>query len=193
MGIQPGDSGEHEVVSDSVKMQKELLWGDYLELLNQSRHVEMVRVNAINLVLVLTAALAALITFDKEIDLTDLPPSLIITATGLFSTLFSLAYLARYDKNKRRAALVRAELDRRFFAEQSLGSGMAALRDEADRSMPATHHSQRTARLYDLTLAAAKRTTGTTHFFWVLVPISVVLIGILLTILSIVGIEAEGE
>ena len=193
MATKPGDRDEHEVASESAKMQKDLLWGDYLELLNQSRHVEMVRINAVNLVLVLTAALAALITFDKKIDITDLPASLIITATGLFSTLFSLAYLARYDKNKRRATLVRSELDRRFFPDQSLGPGMTALRDQADRWMPPTRHSERTARLYHLTLAGAKKTTGTTHFFWVLVPISVVLIGFILTILSVIGVEASDE
>ena len=30
-------------VPDGVILQKELLWGDYLELLTQSRHVETVR------------------------------------------------------------------------------------------------------------------------------------------------------
>ncbi len=188
MGIQSGDGGEHEVVLDSVNGQRELLWGDYVELLTQSRHVETVRINAVNLALVLTAALAALITFDKKINLLDLAPSLIIIATGLFSTLFSIAYLERYHKNKRRAAVVRAELDRRFFGDQSLGPGMTSLRDEAD-GMPAPHHGELSARLYYLTLAGAKKTAGTTHLFWVLVPISVLAIGILLTILSVVGVE----
>ena len=192
MEAQPGTYGEDENVPDGAKLQKELLWGDYLELLTQSRHVESVRSNAVNLVLVMTSALAALITFDKTINLTDLLPSLIIAVVGLFSTTFSLAYLERYEKNKRRAAVVRTELDRRFFAHGRLGSGLAELRERADLATP-SRSDERTGRIYYRVLAAAKKTTGTTHLFWVVMPMFVSLIGIVLTVLSIVGVSAAAD
>ena len=190
MGTQPGGYGEDEDVPDSAILQKELLWGEYLELLAQSRHVETVRTNAMNLVLVMASALAALITFDRAIDLTDLFPSLIIAVVGLFSSVFSLAYLARYDKNKRRAARVRTELDRRFFANGNLGLGLADLRAEADLATPRSERSERTTRIYHRVLAAAERTTGTTHMFWVAMPMFVALLGGVLTVLSLVGVSA---
>lgn len=35
MGTQPGKGGDEPVLRDPVKLQKDLLWGDYLELRTQ--------------------------------------------------------------------------------------------------------------------------------------------------------------
>ena len=188
---QQGGSGQHDDVPESVQLQKELLWGDYLELLTQSRHIETVRVNAVNLVLVMTAALATLITFDRTIDTTDIVPSLIITSAGLLSTVFSVAYLERYDKNKRRASKIRDELDRRFFSPPY--HGLTELRATADKELPASQRSERTAHLYRWILRKSKYAVGSTHMFWVVVPMFVSLTGIVLTVLSLVGLPARAQ
>jgi hypothetical protein len=116
LGPQPDDQG----LSDLAKIQKDLLWGEYVELRTHARHAEMVRVNAVNFVLLLTSALVAVITLDKTIGHADLALCLIIAAIGFFSIGFSLLYLDRYTRHITTAIHVREELDRLFFAKEGL-------------------------------------------------------------------------
>ena len=159
-------------ISEREKVQKDLLWETYLDLRNHARHAETVRANAVNYVLVLTAALITVISLDRQITRDDWPLCLFILFIGLFGTLSSLAYIERYDRNSERAHTLRDNIDKQY-----LSSRVQQLRDEAD---------EMTKKKYRV-LSRVKSVTGGTHLFWLVLPIATALLGGTLTILALIA------
>ena len=171
-------------LSDLAKIQKDLLWGEYTELRNHTRHAETVRINAVNFVLLLTSALVAVVTLDKAINRADLALSVIITGIGLFSTGFSILYLDRYEKHRAEAMCVREELDRLFFGREGLSRSISALHTAADtrRATPAVTPAGRVKRKVIRLVTGVARDS---HLFWIIMPVFVSITGIALTIISV--------
>jgi len=167
--------GTPDNVSDIAKIQKDLLWGLYLDVRNHSRHNEILRSNAVNFVLVMASALIAVITFDKQIDRYDLPLCFIVGVMGLIGTLFSASFTELYFRNRTRAAYFLQQLDDAFFAEPAEVT-LAQIQSNADEE-------HRNTRIYRW----SRRITGSTHIFWLVPPLVVLMIGILLTILAVRG------
>jgi hypothetical protein len=160
-------AGESENISEREKVKKDLLWGEYLELRNHARHAETVRSNAINYVLVLTAALITVISLDGQITRADWPLSLFILVIGLFGSLSSLAYIERYDRNRERARTLRESID-----DQYLSGLVKQLCDEADNKTKGKHK----------VLSLAKTLSASTHGFWLGLPVAIAVLGGVLTV-----------
>jgi hypothetical protein len=156
-------------ISEREKIRKDLLWETYLDLRNHARHAETVRANAINYVLILTAALITVISLDRQVTRDDWPLCVFILVIGLFGSLSSLAYIERYDRNRERAHSLRDNID-----EQYLSGRVKQLRDEADK---------REHRI----LSWTKTVSGGTHLFWLVLPLAIALLGAILTILAFIA------
>jgi hypothetical protein len=174
---------DDQVLTDLQKVQKDLLWGEYTELRNQVRHVELVRTNAINFAMLLTSALIAVITLDRAIDRADLGLCLVITGVGLFSAVFSVLYLDRYVRNAARASYVRHELDRLFFSKEGLGLGLSSLRDAGEAEY-LQHGNAFIDRVKRITFRGVGKVFHDSHLFWIAMPTLILIAGILLTVIS---------
>jgi hypothetical protein len=160
-------------ISDTQKIQKEILWGLYQELRIHARHSETLRSTMNNYMLIIASALITVIISDNKINILDLPLSLLVCFLGLLSGLFSLSYTERYQRNRERAEEFLKQLDNIFFKEQSLAS-IAQLKARADK----THNSN---KIY---FFANKFNT---HVFWSILPLVVFVIGCVLTVLCFLG------
>jgi hypothetical protein len=161
-----------EHMSDEVKVQKDLLWGVYLDIRTHARHAETLRSNAVNYVLVIGSALVAVILSDQRVDPGDLPLCLAVVLDGLFGLAFVSSYTELYQRNRRRAERFRDLLDHRFFSE--LDTTIASVLKDADRSHQAT-------RLYRW----SRRVSGSSHRFWMLLPGLMITVGALLAAMAV--------
>ena len=159
-------------VDDRKEIQKDLLWGLYQEYRNHARHAETLRSNINNYVMLISSALITLVTFDDKIDRSDLPLSLIIALLGFLGALFSVSYTERYNRHRLRSSKIRDQLDKMFFPTDD-GIGIKILRDEADKL-------NNQVMGFDLV-----RKFAGTHFFWVILPLVVFLIGLFLAYLAL--------
>jgi len=160
-----------EEIDERKKIQRDLLWGLYIELRNQSRHSELLRANVSNYVLLISSALITIITFDKKIDRNDLFLGLITILSGIVGMVFSLSYTERYNRNRGRALELIRHLDACFFE----GTSSRTLNDinaEADKA-----HYKSNSYLWISSVT-------NTHFFWVILPALITIIGLVLTTLS---------
>jgi len=158
--------------SEREKLQKDLLWGYYLELRTQTRQIETTRATATNYALLVASALIAVISLDKEINRSDWPLCLVLLVVSFFTTVYSISYLDRYGRNKRRAGDVLAEIDARFFDDQQGTHRLSGLRDGAGA----------TEGRYGPMMRRIGRMTLGTHVFWILVPGIIFLLSCLLLI-----------
>jgi positive regulator of sigma E activity len=170
-------STTHEVQTDaeSSKIQKDLPWGTYIELRTQARHAETLRANVINYLLLITSVLLTVITLDKEVKRNDLVLCLVVVFIAVLALLFSASYTTQFGINRRRAQIARDELDRRFFLDQQLN--LDAIKSEGEKEWKKKFKS----------LAWLSRAVGTSHVFWFLLPLLVLIVGVVLTILAASG------
>ena len=159
-------------ISDISKIQKDILWGVYLDLHNQSRHNEILRSNAVNFVLVMASALIAVITFDKDINRYDLPLCVLVVIIGLIGSLFSTSFTELTVRDKRRGRYILHHLDDSYFKNQAKIT-LAQIQENADEE-------QHKTTVYRW----GRRITGSAHIFWLVPPLGVLVIGILLTFLA---------
>ena len=159
-------------LSEGDELQKDLLWDFYSELRTTSRHVETTRSNAVNYALVVGAALITLITLDKKVDHADWPLCLVLVVVSLFTSAYSLLYLERYLRTKKRARVVLDEIDARFFSDQEWAHRLTGLRETADAE------KGEYAKLFKWVRSA----TITTHAFLLVVPLIIFVLGCLLLI-----------
>jgi hypothetical protein len=162
-----------EDIRDITKVQKDLLWGLYQDVRSHARHTETLRSSAVNYVLVVASALITVITFDKQVDRYDLPLCLIVSLIGLISALFSASYAELYYRNRVRAGHLLDHLDAAFFEGRAPAtlSQVLANADEAHRK----------TKIYRW----SRRITGSTHVFWLVLPLVVFAIGVTLTFLAL--------
>ncbi len=173
-------------LQDVEKVQKEILWSLFQEYRIHARHIEIIRANVANYMLVVASALITVITFDKRINRFDLPLSILVCAIGLSGVLFSFLYFNQYAKYVTRAQKILTEIDRLFFTNQSQKT-LHDLRKEA-----AIHrHEELDQAILGKALFLSKKTVRTTHLFWVLLPVVIFLVGSLLIFLSIVEVAAS--
>jgi len=158
-------------ISDRVKAQKDLLWGMYSDVRTHARHAETLRSNAVNYVFVIASALVAVIISDGKVERAELPLCLVVVLIGLFGLAFVASYTELYQRNRRRAERLRTLLDSRFFADGD--TTVAGLLDEADKLHEAT-------QLYRW----SRRVMGSSHRFWLLLPMLVIAVGVLLTAMA---------
>lgn len=141
--------------------------GMYSDVRTHTCHAETLRSNAVNYVFVIASALVAVIFSDGNIERAELPLCLVVALIGLFGLAFVASYTELYQRNRRRAERLRTLLDSRFFADGD--TTVAGLLDEADKLHEAS-------QLYRW----SRRVMGSSHRFWLLLPMLVIAVGVLL-------------
>ncbi|HEY3868778.1 MAG TPA: hypothetical protein VGM10_10535 [Actinocrinis sp.] len=158
-------------LSDRAKVRKDLLWGMYTDLRTHARHAETLRANVVNFMLLIASALIAVITKDGKVSRSDLPLCLALVVVGILGLAFAASYTELFERNRRRAAMLRTALDDEFLAD---GITIAALLREADEQ----HHSNRLYRW-------SRRVTGSTQIFWPALAALVTISGLVLTAIAL--------
>lgn len=167
------ESRNSEDITESEKIQKDLLWDFYQDVRTHARHNETIRSNAIDYMLLVASALVVVISFDREICGRDLAFAIILTLIGLIGALFAASYGELYYRNRDRSDNLRKELDTRFFQNQRAPTTLEQIWVKTDCGK------------YPLKkLRVITRDAGSTHVFWIVLPLVAGLIGIVLAVLA---------
>jgi uncharacterized Tic20 family protein len=116
---------------EPLKMRKEVLWGLFEEHRAHARHTETLRSAVINMLIVASAVLVTLSTYDKILNTSDMPAAVLLVGFGILGTMFSLYHTEKIAKHKVRAAEYRNELDSTVL-ESPNGRKLAILDNRAD-------------------------------------------------------------
>jgi hypothetical protein len=150
------------------EIQKDLLWGLYQDVRGHARHAETLRANAVNYMVLVAGALIAAITIDKEIDRYDLPLSIVVSLIGLMTVLFSASYAELYSRNRKRAEQILKCLDESFFYNKAQPKLSTLIDGSRDEKYPFKW------------VRSVTGSTGSTHWYWIGLPVIVSVVGILL-------------
>lgn len=107
--------------------KEEYLWRMVNEHMTQARHQETLRASMTTLLVTLSGAIVAFITFDKELSPTDLAPAVLLFFLGTFGVLFSAKHYERFNFHIARVRSYRNALEKYFPEIQ-----WKELREEAD-------------------------------------------------------------
>jgi len=176
-------------LTDIEKMQKEILWSLFQEYKIHARHVETIRTSVANYMLLAASVLITIIIFDKQINLIDLPLSILVTLIGSGGALFSFLYFNQYAKNITRAKRILNEIDELFFINQSLNT-LEELKKSADQYRREEFEKE---SFLGIALLLSRKTLRTTHLFWTLLPTAIFFLGLILTFLSVVSVSAPSS
>jgi hypothetical protein len=167
--------------NESLKIQKDILWGLYQEHRAHARHNETLRSTVINMLIVASAALVSIITYDKNIDLTDLGAAILLVGFGLLGLAFSTYYTAKIYKHKTRAQQYWKKFDEMFF-DQPEKISLEGIHHEASRK----YTEGLLSKLWNRgSLIDTVKTVSNSLVLWSILPILISLIGLYLTLSSI--------
>ena len=96
-----------------MKNEIEVLLKLYERQLQLMLHQESQRTAATNLILIVTAGLTGLATFDGSLNIADLPLTLLLIIFGAFGAIFSLKHYERFMFHKEDATALRVEIQNR--------------------------------------------------------------------------------
>jgi hypothetical protein len=158
--------------NETKKAQQEILWGLYQECRTHVRHIETLRSNATNYILVISSALVTVIISDERINSRDLPLSIMIASLGFFGALFCVSYTVEFNRHRLRASEIRRQLDKMFFPTED-GVEIKRLRDEAE---------SKNSSYFGFALV---RRVARTHLFWIVLPSAVCVTGLCLSVIAV--------
>jgi len=144
----------------------DMLWKLYQEHCTWERHHEQQRSLSTNLLLAVAAGILGVVTFDKQLNNTDLPLTIFLIMQGIFGAIFSAKIYECFCMHQNRANHYRKALDSQFSEARIL-----AIRQDAD-----DENQDRFPKLHDLRL----------HRFWIGLHLLITVFGIVLTILIII-------
>lgn len=143
---------------------RDALWKLYLEHCTHVRHHETQRSLVASSILAIATAIIGLVTFDKNIIITDLPMTILLIFLGLFGAVFSAKQYERASMHTERARHYRDAVD-----ETLAGQPLKKLKQDAD-----IKHSKGFKHLEKLRL----------NKFWLTLYTLIVTIGCALSIIS---------
>ncbi|MGC4071712.1 MAG: hypothetical protein QM760_04215 [Nibricoccus sp.] len=91
--------------------KSEVLWRMFSEHMTQARQQETLRSSVTTVLTTIGIGAIGLITFDKELNVTDLPVAILLTALGGFGALFSAKHYERFQHHIARGRSYRDELE----------------------------------------------------------------------------------
>jgi hypothetical protein len=139
----------------------------YNEQCTQARHYESQRATVSGFLLAIAAALVGLITYDKSITRSDLPPAIFLFVLGVFGALSSFKHYERSLRHGKRAQEYREKLNELIPALK-----INELRVKADGET-----NSRFKRLYKLRL----------HHIWHFLHFMIILMGLWLIVAALIG------
>jgi hypothetical protein len=149
----------------------ELWWKLFEEYSSEARHHEQQRATVTGFFSALAAGVLTLVGMDKALSLADLPASLFLVVIGSFGCVFSAKQYERYY-----VAMERARQFRLAVQEAMPGSKVHELKTAADDKA-----AKRFPRLHSWRLG----------LFWVALHALIASFGVLLAVLSVVGVGAN--
>lgn len=152
-------------MTEERKILKDILFALYSENVNQCRHHESQRATVTSSIIAIDTIIIGLITFDKVINYTDIPLSVLLIILGIFGATFTLKHYERYSLCVERLRQYRKELD-----EQFAGNEISRLRNIADEI-----HKKRFPHLVKYTH----------HKFWIFLHIIIIAIALTLTAIAV--------
>lgn len=152
-------------MTDERKILKDILFALYTENVNQCRHHETQRATVTSSIIAIDTIIIGLITFDKTINLTDIPLAILLIILGIFGATFTLKHYERYSLCVERLRQYRKELDEQFGDNEIL-----RLKNIADEI-----HAKRFPNLVRYTH----------HKFWIFLHVIITVIALVLTALAI--------
>jgi hypothetical protein len=155
--------------NERLKMQKDILWGLYQEHRTHARHNETLRSAVNNMLIVASAVLVTLTTSDKEINERDLPGALLLIGFGILGFIFSASYTEKVGRHKTTANQYREELNQVIFTKPVGERNLQKIAEDAY----AKHKNF---------LVPFIKTVGNSFTLWSILPLSISLIGIYLTL-----------
>lgn len=151
--------------------KKDVLLELHKEHYLQIRHYETQRSTVSNLLVIISAAILAFVTYDKALTFADFPLTFMLMIIGLFGAGFCIKYYERSTLNTYRVRKYRAELDKELFDSgliQPLIVEAAKLQEE------------KFPRLFEGSLSWIK-----VHRLWIFFHLLVAFLGLILTISTI--------
>ena len=144
----------------------DILWKLYQEHCTWERHHEQQRSLSTNLLLIVAAGILGVVTFDKQLNNTDLPLTVFLIMLGIFGAIFSAKVYEAFSMHQNRANHYRKALDSQFSEARIL-----VIRDDADTENKARFRKLRHIRLYQ---------------FWIGLHLLITVFGVVLTILILI-------
>jgi hypothetical protein len=149
-----------------MQNQTDILWKFYQEHCTWERHHEQQRASVTNLLLAVAAGVLGIVTFDKQLNNTDLPLTIFLIMQGIFGAIFSAKIYECFCMHQNRANHYRKALD--FLLPDAK---ILKIRQDADNENEA-----RFPKLHALRL----------HKFWIGLHLLITLFGAVLTILILI-------
>ncbi|MFO1054401.1 MAG: hypothetical protein U1F36_19445 [Planctomycetota bacterium] len=143
----------------------------FQEYAAEARHHEQQRATVTGFFSALAAGVLTLVGFDKSLSLSDCPAALFLVAIGAFGCLFSAKQYERFYVCMERARQYRGALEQAVPESRILDLKRAADSMAADRF----------PRLHSWRLG----------LFWVTLHVLIAIFGVLLTVMSIVGVGGQ--
>ena len=150
---------------------KEVLLRLIQEYFSQIRHYDTQRSTISNLLVIVSAAILAFVTYDKAFTKSDLPLTVLLFLIGLFGAGSCLKYYERAAFNSGRFRSYREKLDEVLFDSKLI----RVLREEADKQ-----HNKDFHMLREGTLSWVK-----VHRLWIIFHLLIALLGLILTVSAI--------
>jgi len=154
------------MITEEQKIQKEILLAMYQDNIDQGRHHEIQRGNVTSAMLAIEAIIIGLITFDKQINLFDLPLTIMLIVLGVFGAGFTLKQYERFSLHMERARVYRGKLDELF-----MGGLISSLKNSADNKNNCKYPILSNLRL---------------NYWWTGLHLSIAGTGIVLTIVCVI-------
>jgi hypothetical protein len=159
---------ESENINESLKIQKDILWGLYQEHRAHARHNETLRSTVNNMLVVAAVAIIGFATYDKQVNQNDLPAAWLLIGIGFLGFFFSASYTERALKHKKRAQEYQKELDRVVF-KKPVGRTLERVIKTANT-------------LHKGSFVGKIGVVSSGHLFWIILPLVIMLAGIALMI-----------
>lgn len=148
---------------------KDVLLAFNREYYGRLQHYETQRSAVSNLLVIISAAILAFVTFDRALTVADLALTLLLVAIGLFGAAFCAKYHERSSRQSQRITATRLKLDELLFDSGLLDK----LRDEAEEQHAVGFPRFRNGRI----------SWWKIYRLWITFHLFIALLGFILTIL----------
>jgi hypothetical protein len=180
---------------ETLEMRKDILWSLYEEHREHARHTETLRSTVISMLIVASAGLVTLATYDKKLNTWDLPAAALLVSFGLLGLFFSLYHTEKIAKHKMWASEYWNELDETVVVRLN-GGQLKVIRERAASKFPALSEGQATnkaATKFAIFVIKRSENIGirSSLILWGIFPLLISAIGVFIAVLFLLAMFLE--
>jgi hypothetical protein len=162
---------------EKLKLQKDILWGLFEEHRAHARHTETLRSTVNSMLIVASAVLVTLATYDRKLNLGDIPAALLLIGFGLLGTMFSLYHTEKILKHKTMAREYRNELDEKVVGHLN-GERLEDIRDRVTGKLTVASKFAAANRFASLVVKRLEEMGAPSSLIlWIVLPLFISFIG----------------